>query len=167
MAAARQLRTPLQAATLETVLGLLAVSGLRVGEVIRCDTSDATLHVRNSKGGRSRIVALDRSFPKSCTDIFFVSTVGHRLSSGNLAFAFSTVVALAGLPPSSAGVEPRLGGFRHSFAVHTLLERHRARVDVAPRLPLLSSFLGHVNLSSTYWYYSDSRVIPIPASRRA
>ena len=30
------------------------------------------------------------------------------------------------------------------------------------RLPLLSTYLGHAALQ-TYWYYSDSRVIPIPA----
>jgi integrase/recombinase XerD len=186
MAAARQLRSPLQAATLETVVGLLSVSGLRVGEVIRLDNADidfevAPLNVRNSKGGRSRVVPLDPSaleplrsyiavrdrwFPQASSDSFFVSTVGHRPSSGNLAIAFSTVVALAGLPARSAGVGPRLGGFRHSFAVQTLLEWHRSGVDVAPRLPLLSSFLGHVNPASTYWYLSASPELLAAAAGR-
>jgi len=186
MVAARQLRSPLQAATLETVVGLLAVSGLRVGEVIRLDNKDidfevATLHVRNSKGGRSRVVRLDPSaleplgsyiavrdrwFPQARSDSFFVSTVGRRPSSGNLAFAFATVVALAGMPTRRAGVGPNLGGFRHSFAVQTLLEWHRSGVDVAPLLPLLSSFLGHVNPASTYWYLSASPELMAAAAGR-
>ena len=63
MAAARGLRTPLYAATVETVIGLLAVSGLRVGEILRLDRGDVDfedgmLIVRNSKAGRSRIVPL-------------------------------------------------------------------------------------------------------------
>ena len=63
MSASRKLRSPLQAATLEVVIGLLAVSGLRVGEVIRLnnddvDFCDAILTVRFSKGGKSRVVPI-------------------------------------------------------------------------------------------------------------
>jgi integrase len=157
MAAARQLRSPLQAATLETVVGLLAVGGLKVGEVIRLDNKEidfevASLHLRNSKGGRSRVVPLDPSaleslgsdvavrdrwFPQLRSDSFFVSTVGRRPSSGNLAFAFATVVTLAGLPTRRSGVGPNLGGFRQRFAVQTRLEWHRSGVDMASRRPLL------------------------------
>ena len=52
---------------------------------------------------------------------------------------------------------------RHSFAVSTLLTWYRAGANVQAGLPLLSTWLGHVNPASTYWYYSDSRVIPMPA----
>ncbi len=66
MAAARRLRSPLRAATIETLVGLLAVTGLRVGEVIRLDREDVDLEhgsllVRDSKGGRSRHVPLQPS----------------------------------------------------------------------------------------------------------
>ena len=44
-----------------------------------------------------------------------------------------------------------------------MLDWYRADLDVHARLPLLSTYLGHVDPVSTYWYYSDSRVIPIPA----
>jgi len=53
---------------------------------------------------------------------------------------------------------------RRSFAVGTLLSWYRARLDVEPRLPLLSTWLGHIGPATTYWYYSDSRVIPMPAA---
>jgi integrase len=56
---------------------------------------------------------------------------------------------------------------RHRFAVTTLVSWQEAGADVDALLPLLSTVMGHVNPASTYWYYSDSRVIPIPASRRA
>jgi hypothetical protein len=51
--------------------------------------------------------------------------------------------------------------------VHTLLGWYRDGLDVQARLPLLSTLLGHTTPAHTYWYYSDSRVIPIPAPWRA
>jgi integrase len=176
MAAARGLRSPLQAATVETTVGLLAVSGLRVGEVIRLNNGDVevkqgSLVVRSSKNGTSRTVPLhsstvealrsytavrNRFFPQPRSDSFFVSTVGKRLRSGNLRDAFATVAALAGLPARIAGQGPRLADLRHSFAVQTLLDWHEADLDIGARLPILSTYLGHVSPASTYWYLSGS-----------
>jgi hypothetical protein len=48
-----------------------------------------------------------------------------------------------------------------------MLDWYRDGGDVQARLPLLSTWLGHVDPKSTYWYYSDSRVIPMPAPLRA
>jgi len=48
--------------------------------------------------------------------------------------------------------------------VNTLIDAHRDGVDVDARIATLASYLGHVSPSSTYWYYSDSRVIPMPAA---
>jgi integrase len=53
--------------------------------------------------------------------------------------------------------------FRHSLAVATLLGWYREDLDVQARLPVLSTLLGHSQPANTYWYYSDSRVIPKPA----
>lgn len=66
MAAAGRLRSPLRAATLKTLIGLLAVSGIRVGEVLRLDSGDlhaepGALALRNSKAGKSRMVPLSAS----------------------------------------------------------------------------------------------------------
>ena len=60
MAQARQL-TPMPAATHETLIGLLAVTGLRVGEAIRLDRADidwadGVLAIRESKFGKTRMV---------------------------------------------------------------------------------------------------------------
>ena len=99
MAAARRLRSPLQATTLETLIGLLAVTGLRVGEAIRLDRADVDVEhgsvlVRDSKRGRSRHVPLqpstavalhcylarrDELRPKPSSPALFVSCAGTRL----------------------------------------------------------------------------------------
>jgi len=176
MAAARGVRNPLRAATLETVIGLLAVSGLRVGEAVRLDRDDVdfdrgALTIRNSKAGRSRVVPLhssttaalraygacrDELFPKPSAPSFFISTTGARLRPGNLRQAFGDVLSTAGLPPRSGRRGPRLGDLRHSFAVSTVVDWHRAGAEVSPNLPLLSTYLGHVSPASTYWYLSAS-----------
>ncbi len=54
----------------------------------------------------------------------------------------------------------------NSFAVATLLDWYRAGADVDAQLPALSAYMGHAGPSSTYWYYSDFRVIPIPAPNK-
>lgn len=185
MAAAQRLRSPVRALTMETVIGLLAVTGLRVGEVIRLDRGDLDLaremlFVRNSKRGRSRHVPLDPSttealrayllrrdvlFSCPATHALFISTTGTRLRAGNLRAAFVEVLDDAGLPPRQRR-QGRLGDLRHSFAVQTLLDWHVAHVDVGPRLPVLSTFLGHVSPASTYWYLSASPSLLAAAARR-
>jgi integrase/recombinase XerD len=61
MQGARALHPPLRAATYETLVGLLAVTGMRVGEAIRLDRDDldwmsGLLTVRDTKFGKSRLV---------------------------------------------------------------------------------------------------------------
>lgn len=186
MAASRQLRSPLQAATMETIVGLLAVSGLRVGEVIRLTNSDVdfeqgSLVVRNSKNGKSRTIPLhsstlkalrsytavrDRFFPRPHCDSFFVSTLGKPLRSGDLRDAFATVAAPAGLPARIAGQGPRLADLRHTFAMQTLLDWHEATLDLGAGLPILSTYLGHASPASTYWYLSASPQLLAAAAAR-
>lgn len=186
MAAARGVRNPLRAATLETLIGLLAVSGLRVGEAIRLDRDDVdfdqgTVTVRNSKAGRSRVVPLhssttaalraygarrDELFPKPSAPSFFISTTGTRMRPGNLRDAFGEVLSAAGLPPRVGRRGPRLGDLRHSFAVSSVVDWHRSGAEVEPNLPLLSTYLGHVSPASTYWYLSASpRLLAAAAGR--
>jgi integrase len=92
---------------------------------------------------------------------------GTRLIYNNVHFTFHELTKAAGLQPRSAACRPRIHDLRHTFAVATLARWYAAGGDVAARLPLLSTWLGHADPSGTYWYYSDSRVIPIPASLAA
>ncbi len=168
------LRSPLRAATYRTLIGLLAVTGLRVGEAIRLDREDLNfehglLTVRDAKFGKSREVPLhpttlqvlhsylrerDRLQPAPGTPALFISTVGTRLLYCNVNWTFLKLVRRTGLKPRSTACRPRLHDFRHAFAVRTLLDGYKSGGDVQARLPLLSTYLGHVNPASTYWYLS-------------
>jgi integrase/recombinase XerD len=92
--------------------------------------------------------------------------VGTRLLAGNVRGAFARLVRVAGLSPRSTRCRPRIHDLRHSFAVHTLVDWYRAHVDVPTRLPLLSTFLGHVEPASTYWYLQAAPELLALAARR-
>ncbi len=174
MAAAGTLRSPLRAATYQTLIGLLAVTGLRVGEAIRLDRDDidwnqGLLIVRNSKFGKSREIPLHETAVRALRDYsrerdqlyrapsvpaVFISTAGTRLLYCNVNWTFLRLVHRAGLKPRSGSCRPRLHDLRHSFAVRTLLEAHQSGSDVKVRLSLLSTYLGHVDPAATYWYLS-------------
>jgi integrase/recombinase XerD len=186
MAAARTLRSPLQSITIETLIGLLAVTGLRVGEAIRLNREDVDveqglLMVCNTKAGKSRAVPLhpstiealeaysarrDQLFPSPRASSLFISTTGTRLLSSNLGAVFADLQRRAGLQPRSGGNRGRLRDLRHGFAVTTLLGWHTSGVEVEPRLPLLSTYLGHVNPASTYWYLSATPELLAAAAER-
>jgi integrase len=175
IAAAGTLRSPLRAATMQTLIGLLAVTGLRVGEAIGLDREDVDLDqgvllVADFKG-KSRRVPLhpstvtalqayatrrDGLLPHPASTAFLISTTGTRLHSSNLGLAFAETVRRADLGPAPGQPRPRLGALRHSFAVHTLQDWHRAELDVERSLPLLSAYLGHASPASTYWYLHAS-----------
>jgi integrase len=174
MAAARQFPSPLRAATFETLVGLLAVTGLRIGEALRLDRdhvdlAEGVLCVRKTKFGKSREVPLhpstvdalvayalerDRLCRRPADPSFFVSTAGTRLLYCNAHLGWLELVRRAGLQPRSTKCRPRPHDLRHSFAVRTLLGWYRDGADVAARLPLLSTYLGHVHPANTYWYLS-------------
>ncbi|HEY8695624.1 MAG TPA: tyrosine-type recombinase/integrase [Chloroflexota bacterium] len=186
MAAARGLRSPLRAATYEALVGLLAVTGMRVGEAIRLDRPDldwehGLLTIIASKFGKSREVALhprtcaalaayaqrrDVLCPQPTAPSFFVSTAGTRLLHANVRFVFGRLVRAADLERRSGGRQPRLHDLRHSFAVATLLTWYRADADVQARLPLLSTYLGHVDPASTYWYLEAAPELLALAAQR-
>jgi integrase len=170
LTAARALRPPLRAATYETLFGLLAATGMRLGEATGLDKSDigladGVLTIRDAKFGRSRLVPLhltvtgalrdyaacrDRLCPSPATTRFFVSTVGTALRTGGVDHTFAQLTTALGL--RTPACRPRIHDLRHSFAVRQLLQWHRAGADVHARMPVLSAYLGHVSPAGTYWY---------------
>ena len=72
----------------------------------------------------------------------------------------------AGLVPRSPSCCPWLHSLRHSFAVHTVLDGYRTGADVQAMLPLLSTYLGHVEPSNTYWYLSAAPELLALAGQR-
>jgi integrase len=64
---------------------------------------------------------------------------------------FVRLLRQAGLPDLPRS-RPTIHQLRHTFAVQTLIGWYEAGADVQARLPSLSTYLGHVKPSSTYWY---------------
>jgi integrase len=106
----------------------------------------------------------DQVFPRPVSAALLVSAAGTRLLYYNVSLTFTRLTRRAGLAARPGGSRPRPHDLRHSFAVATLLDWCRDGGDIAVRMPLLSAYLGHADPAGTYWYYSDSRVIPTPAS---
>lgn len=187
MAAARSLTPALRAATYETLIALLMVTGARVGELIRLDHdhvdwNDSVLIIWDSKFGKSRELALhpstldalrgyaalrDRFLPTPTTASFFVSVTGRRLVYRTVQQTFHHLVRDAALTPRSARCRPRIHDARHSFAVRTVLGWYHDGVDVQARLPWLSTYLGHRKPACTYWYLSAvPELLALAAQRR-
>jgi integrase/recombinase XerD len=181
LAAAGRLPTAHRADTYQTLIGLVAVTGMREGEAVRLDRDDVDLEqglltIRDSKFGKSRQIPVHPSTVAALTGYatrrdarrprhdgrrkrhapsrasFFTSTTGTRLLRDNVSTVFACLVRDAGLVGSGHQRRPRLHDLRHSFAVHTLIRWYRQGLDVEQRLPLLSTYLGHIAPKSTYWY---------------
>ncbi len=163
--AARDFRAPrtpghaFRRKTYETLFGLLAATGMRVGEAIRLDCSDIDwtnqlVVIRQSKFGKSREVVLHgtvmRALRRYAKPSFFVSLVATRLIYNNVHSTFARLLRLAGIERAKA----RVHDLRHTFVVRTILRWHREGADVDAKMPLLSTYVGHRNPSSTYWYLS-------------
>jgi integrase/recombinase XerD len=167
------------------LFGLLAVSGLRVGEAIRLEVQDvdltaAILTIRGTKFGKSRLVPLHptavrelRKYKKRRDEFlagrvsspFFISRNGTRLCGQEVYRVFDRLSVKIGLRKcTSQG--PRLHDLRHRFAVRTLINWYRAGEDPERRLPVLSAFLGHVLVSHTYWYLTEHPELMRLAMRR-
>jgi integrase len=186
MAATSSLRFPLRAATYRTLIGLLAATGMRVGEAIRLDRPDfdsgtGVLTIRNSKFGKSRLVPLhptttttlagylrlrDELHPGPSDPAVFISPAGTRLDYCNVHATWRLLVCRAGLRPRSPNCRPRPHDLRHSFAVASLLDAYAAGQDGQARLALLATYLGHVNPAATYWYLSAAPELLALAGQR-
>ena len=174
MAAASRLQTRLGSASMRTLIGLLAVTGMRPGEALRLERQDAQLlHgrliVRNSKFGKSRqlpihpttVAALkeylqlrDQIKPGPNTPALLIGTRGARLTRGMADWTFRLLCTRVGLRPRPGCGPPRLHDLRHTFAVRTMLDSYRSGGDPAACAAALFTYLGHGDPGATYWYLS-------------
>ena len=186
MAAARRLPSPLRAATFEALIGLMAVTGARTGEAMALDRTDVdlaqgVLTIWRSKLGKSRQVPLhpsattalaryavrrDELCPRAATPSFLLSGGGTRLNHTTVSTTFAGLLDDAGIATPPARRRPRLYDLRHSFAVATLTDWHAEGADVQSRLPVLSTWMGHVKPSTTYWYlHAAPELLAVTAAR--
>lgn len=168
--AAAGLTPSFRAATITTIIGLLDATGMRVGEILALKSKDVDLTggvitIGEAKLEKQRLIPLhptttealatyaarrDRLFPDS--GAFFVSSVGSPLAYSTLKQTFNQIATDVGLRTSASRV--RMHDFRHRFAVRVLVGAYRSGADVAARMNVLSTYLGHSEPKNTYWYLS-------------
>jgi len=175
------LRPAMRAAACTALFGLIAVTGIRIGEALAIpagsiDLDAGLLPVAPAKSRCQRILPLhpttvaalagyealrSRAFPGAAT--FFVSEKGAPLSRQSALKWFRQACAAAGIPG-----RPRVHDVRHSLAANTLLEWYRSGEDVAAQMPALSGYLGHTTPEGTFWYISAvPELMQLAAARAA
>jgi integrase/recombinase XerD len=169
------------------LLGLLAVTGLRLGEVIGLELRDVdlgarVLTVRSGKFGKDRLVPLHASTTKVLADYIerrrlhwagkpvptslFLSSWGNCINASDIHMTFYMLSRRIGLRGPNDRYGPRLHDFRHRFATHTLVRWYRADRDPERMLPILAAYLGHTCYTDTQWYLSGSPELMREAMRR-
>jgi integrase len=184
--AAGALQPRLRAHTYQTLIGLLAVSGIRIGEAIALDDTDfdsdrELLVIRHAKFNKQRLVPLHpttvealaryvrlrrKLLPRPPGPALFLSTRGTRLLHSNIGITFSRLLDQARIRRRSASCRPRIHDLRHSVAVGCVLDWYRDGTDVQAMLPRLSTYLGHVEPANTYWYLSAAPELMAVVGRR-
>jgi integrase len=182
--ACQTLRPQLRAVTHKALFGLIAASGMRIGEAIGLARGDVGLTtgvitIREAKFGRSRLVPLhstvtkalaryaaerNRLCPRPRSQAFFLSGAGTRLDRSSVDAVLRKITTDLGL--RTATVRPRVHDLRHSFAVQTLIRWQRQRLNVDEHIGTLSRYLGHVSPADTYWYLSAAPELMALAAER-
>jgi len=181
-------RSPHQPLTFRTLLLMLYGAGLRPGEALRlrcCDVdlADRILAIWDTKFFKSRLVPIGTDLckaletywtvrqrlplPDDTRSAFCCTRTGRLLSLARLESIFVRLREHAGIQrPSSDRWQPRLHDMRHAFAVHRVIAWYREGADVQACLPLLATYLGHINLSGTQTYLTMTHALLGEASLR-
>jgi integrase/recombinase XerD len=185
MEGAEEIEPELWGATCRTVLGLLWATGMRVGEALRLEYADVSFHAGRLTVWRSKsksrhvplspstleaLAAYDRlrrrCAPEPATTHFFRGRRGGAVPYMALRDEFVRLLERTGVPHRPAPQRPRIHDLRHSFAVRTVLGWYRSGEDVGALLPRLSTYLGHSEPASTYWYLSAAPELMALAAER-
>ncbi|NLB55107.1 MAG: tyrosine-type recombinase/integrase [Lentisphaerae bacterium] len=174
--AAKKLRSPrgLRAATMSMIIGLLAVTGMRISETINLDNEDVDLEhgiltISGTKFNKSRLVPVhistrdelrryahlrDKICPKPKSTSFFISGRGTRFTAYMARYWFVALSQQIGLRNPGDNHGPRLHDFRHRFTIKTMLGWYRSGINVEQNIMTLVTYLGHSTVNNTYWYIS-------------
>jgi integrase len=174
-------------ATLRLVLLVLYATGMRAGEVLRLRRCDVDVRARlvaiwDTKFFKSRLVPIGAQLCSLLSDHarqrasvtspdrdlspFFATAAGQAIPLGRLEYAFARALHRTTIGRQHHGHAPRLHDLRATFAVHRLVAWYREGADVQARLPLLSTYLGHINVSATAVYLTMTVELLGEASRR-
>lgn len=160
--------------TYHCLIGLLTVTGMRISEALNLtvddvDLENAVLTIRHTKFGKSRLVPLHQSTVEVLAKYrerrtrfldgrevphWFVNRRGKQVLCDTIDAQFRRLADKLSLVGTNEQRPPRLHDLRHRFAISTLLRWYDDGEEIERRLPVLSAYLGHVEISSTYWYLS-------------
>lgn len=173
--------------TFVTLIGLLYCTGMRIAEALALrladvDLDESVLIIRQGKFHKSRALPLQPDVAQAVatyldgrrryrhrvdTDAPLFVNEWHRPCSYPVVVAtFLGIARRAGIRGAPGQRGPRLHDFRHTFAVHRLLAWYRDGSNVQVRLPLLSTYLGHICLVSTQVYLDITAELLHEAARR-
>jgi integrase/recombinase XerD len=174
--------------TLRTLILLLYGAGLRAGEALRlrlCDANlrDRVLSIWSTKFFKSRLIPIGVSLTEALARYaqtrkhphpkdgslprFFTTRTGKPVPLGRLERRFVHLREQTEIRrPQTDRWQPRLHDLRATFAVHRLVAWYREGVDLQIRLPLLATYLGHINISGTQAYLTMTHELLTEASRR-
>ena len=153
--------------TLQTIVGLLAATGMRLGETLALERRDYRgdrLFVRHAKFGKRRTVHLHKSTSWRLNR--YLSRRPHELNSPYLFVSgrdrpptictmdqnFRRCTRYLGMTGRNGSGEPRIHDFRHTFAIRSFAACGRTKQDVENHIVALSTYLGHVSVRETYYY---------------
>jgi integrase/recombinase XerD len=183
-------RYALKPHTLYCLFGLLSVTGMRLTEALNLrfediDWAHGVLTIGRAKFQKARLVPLHKSalqelrayierrnqfFAKRPwrhpVNRIFVSTHGGALTSNGVGVDFRMLTRQVRIREPDASRGPRIHDLRHRFAVSTLLRWYRRGKNVELLLPVLSTYLGHVFITGTYWYLSCTPELMQAAAKR-
>ncbi len=168
--AAVQLGPPgaLRPQTYAALIALLSATGLRISEALCLQFADITpegLLIRKTKFQKTRLVPLHQTAAEGLRiyltlrrtvrrgdEHVFVDDDGRSLTYCAAYEMFQKLLKIAGIVGTPNGQRPRLHGLRHAFAVRALEASPEGRAHIGQHMLALATYLGHINIYSTYWY---------------
>ena len=175
-----------RAMTCPAVLGLLATTGLRIGEAVRLTRADVDLTrgllaVREAKRHTCRDVPLhetvraelsayvqhrDRRVPFPKSEGFFLWESGRSITARQIRYAFHEILDKLGWTPRGDYARHRLHDLRHTFIVRSLMQAYQRNGEVGSEALSLSTYVGHARVTDTYWYLTGVPELMAMAANR-
>lgn len=164
-------RNGLRPRTYTTLFGLLACTGMRVSEALALNDEDVDLTnglmtIRWGKFNRSRLVPIHHStlsalrqyrqfrdsYLSQKAGAFFANEGGTRLAYHQILHRFHLLRRKLGWTADGRARRPRIHDLRHTFAVRCILRWYQEGANIDQKIAALATYLGHVNVTKTYWY---------------
>ena len=186
--AARRLQPQhsIRPATYETMLGLIAATGLRISEALKLrfgdvDIAGQCLTVRMTKFTKSRHVPFDASVasalshyvairghyaPSKPEASFFVGALGQAPSKRQVHWTFQQLRRDANIVARGAYDEVRLHDLRHTFICRRVQRWQNEGADIDNAIVALATYVGHAKVSDTYWYLTGIPDLMVAAGDR-